>query len=118
MGQLIYGVAPAIAIDDWGLYHLQAVMNTKLRRDESFTFSWDDAPDVHAEDPRVQAGQHGAVWVSKSSSLYFNFDNTRERPLNVRWLQTLATVANSSTGLRLEPEPEMAHTTSEPQRQS
>ena len=42
MGQLIYGVAPAIQVDDWGLHHLEMVMLTRLRRGESFRFSWDD----------------------------------------------------------------------------
>jgi hypothetical protein len=105
MGHLIYGVAPAINIDDWALHHLQAVMLTKLRRDESFSFSWDDEPGVGGDDAISQPGRHGTVWVSKSSSLYFSFDHSRQDPLNGRWLAILAQAASSSHGLRLLPEP-------------
>lgn len=105
MGHLIYGVAPAIDIDDWGLRHLQAVMLTKLRRDESFSFSWDEEPGVGGDDALPVPGRHGTVWISKSSSLYFSFDRPRDKPLNGRWLALLAHEANSSQGLRLSPEP-------------
>jgi hypothetical protein len=44
MGKLIYGIAPAIEIEDRGLRHLQLAIMTKLRRDERFTFSWGDEP--------------------------------------------------------------------------
>jgi hypothetical protein len=106
LGYLIYGVAPAIAIDDWGLSHLEAVVITKLRRDESFAFSWDNEPDVEGDVAVDKPGRHGTIWVSKSSSLYFSFDAARDRPLNNRWLAALADAANSRSGLRLLPEPE------------
>lgn len=106
MGQLIYGVAPAIKIDDWGLQHLQAVMLTKLRRDESFSFSWDNEPDVDG-DAVMPHGHHGTVWISKSTPLYFSYDLPRDRPLNQKWVSALATSASSSGGsFRLLPEPE------------
>jgi hypothetical protein len=35
MGKLIYGIAPAIEIEDRGLRHLQVAIMTKLRRDEN-----------------------------------------------------------------------------------
>lgn len=106
MGHLIYGVAPAIRIDDWALEHLRVVIATKLRRDESFSFNWDDEPDVDGDDARPEPGVHGAVWISRSSSLYFRFDAPLDRPLNRRWLAVLAESAGSSDGLRLIPEPE------------
>lgn len=105
MGQLIYGVAPAIEIDDWALRHLQAVMITRLRRNESFGFSWEGEPSA-GPDTRVQeSGRHGSVWVSQASSLYFSYDGPQERPLNSAWLQILSAAANSNTGLRVLPEP-------------
>ncbi len=106
MGYLIYGVAPAIEIDDWGLQHLQAVIITKIRRDESFSFSWDDEPDVAGDETSPGPGTHGTVWISKSSSLYFSFNGPRDRPLNKKWLAQLAHAAGGTTGLRLLPEPE------------
>jgi len=105
MGHLIYGVAPAIAIDDWALEHLRFVIVTKLRRDESFSFNWENEPDVHGDDAREAPGIYGTVWISKGSSLYFSFDKPRARDLNRAWLDALAASANSSSGLRLVPEP-------------
>jgi hypothetical protein len=106
MGHLIYGIAPAIDIDDRTLRHLQAVIVTKLRRDESFVFHWGDENAVHGDDalegPR---GQYGSVWISKGASLYFSFDTAPDGPLNPIWLQQLADVANSTGGLRALPEP-------------
>lgn len=105
MGQLIYGVAPAIAIDDWALEHLRFVIVTKLRRDESFSFNWENEPDVDGDVSRASPGIFGTVWISKSSSLYFSFDKPRAHELNRNWLDALAQAANSSSGLRLVPEP-------------
>jgi len=106
MGHLIYGVAPAIQIDDWGLMHLQAVVITKIRRNESFSFSWDNEPDVDGDDAIAKPGRHGSIWISKSSSLYFSFDGPRDRPLNRAWLEALSQLASGTSGLRLIPEPE------------
>lgn len=108
MGHLIYGVAPAIAIDDWALEHLRFVIVTKLRRDESFSFNWENEPDVDGDVTRASPGVYGTVWISKSSSLYFSFDKPRAHDLNRHWLDALARAANSSSGLRLVPEPTSA----------
>lgn len=105
MGHLIYGMAPAIRIDDRGLEHLRAVILTKLRRNESFGFNWDNEPDVHGDDALATPGLHGTVWISSSSSLYFSFDERSDQPLNRRWLSQLADLANGTGGLRLIPEP-------------
>lgn len=105
MGYLIYGVAPAIKIDDWALSHLQTVMTTKLRRNECFAFSWGDQPEVHGDADAPASEEHGTVWISQSSSLYFNFDKPRARDLNARWLHELSESANSNSGLRITPEP-------------
>jgi hypothetical protein len=105
MGHLIYGVAPAIAIDDWALEHLRFVIVTKLRRDESFSFNWENEPAVDGDVTRDEPGIYGTVWISKSSSLYFSFDKPRAHELNKSWLDLLAAAANSSSGLRLLPEP-------------
>jgi hypothetical protein len=104
MGQLFYGVSPAIRIDDWALRHLQTVILTKLRRDESFSFSWDGEAGIEGDagDPGAAPG---TIWVSRASSLYFQFDGDRSGPLNKRWLVALAEAANGSGGLRLLPEP-------------
>ncbi|SMQ74980.1 hypothetical protein [Agreia sp. VKM Ac-1783] len=44
MGKLIYGDAEIeIEFDDRALTHVQLVLGSKLRRGESFFFSWKDA---------------------------------------------------------------------------
>lgn len=106
MGHLIYGVAPAINIDDWALQHLRMVIVTKLRRDESFMFTWGSEPDTHGDDGTERAeGQHGSVWISRASSLYFSFTAPPAQALNRQWLTALNEAANSASGLRLVPEP-------------
>ncbi len=105
MGHLIYGVAPAINIEDRTLHHLRAVIVTKLRRDESFVFTWDDEPTTTGDDSSTEGGQYGSVWISKASSLYFKFDAPLGGALNAEWLQLLADSAQSVTGLRPLPEP-------------
>jgi len=106
MGHLIYGVAPAIRIEDRALAHLRTVIVTKLRRNESFSFTWENEPDVDGDDALPVPGLHGTVWISKSSSLYFSFDGDADIAINRKWLELLAASANSAGGLRLVPEPE------------
>ena len=105
MGHLIYGVAPAIEIDDWGLRHLQAVMIARLRRNETFSFSWEGAPTDGPLEETDDSSGYGTVWVSQASSLYFSYEGPPPRQLNGAWLQTLSAAANSNAGLRLIPEP-------------
>jgi hypothetical protein len=105
MGSLIYEVAPALEINDRALRHLQVVMVAKLRRQEGFTFSWDDEPDIGGDRLAKGSGYHGAVWVSYSSSLYFSYDSPQAGPLNRRWLDVLGQAAASAEGLRMFPEP-------------
>lgn len=105
MGHLIYGLAPAVAIDDRALQHLRAVMVTKMRRDESFSFTWNNETNVHGDDALDKPGLYGTIWVSKSSSLYFSFDQAPSASLNRAWLEALAESASSTVGLRLVPEP-------------
>jgi hypothetical protein len=106
MGLMIYAVAPAIEIDDRALKHVQAVIISKLRRGESFAFSWDAEPDVGEDVAGPGSGKHGSVWISPSSLLYFSYEGSRNMPLNPAWLTLLSREANSNSGLRVVPEPE------------
>jgi hypothetical protein len=105
MGSLIYGVAPAIEISDRALRHLQVVIVAKLRRQESFQFSWDGEPDVPGDESAPHNGRHGSVWISQGSSLYFSFDASLTEPLNREWIELLTRAASSPGGLRVLPEP-------------
>ncbi len=105
MGALIYGVAPAIEITDRALRHLQVVIVAKLRRQESFQFSWDGEPDVGGDEAAPHNGRHGSVWISHGSSLYFSFESPSGGPLNRDWIEELTRAASSPGGLRVLPEP-------------
>jgi hypothetical protein len=104
VGSLIYGVAPAITIEDRVLRHLQTVINQKLRRGESFPFNWDQEPGVGADEER--GAEHGSVWISPGSQLYFKFDGPRhDIPLNPVWLEQLMRSTYGADGLSVTPEP-------------
>ena len=105
MGQLIYGVAPAVEVEDRALRHVEAVIISKLRRNESFSFHWDGEPDVGEDVATPNRGRHGSIWVSKSSSLYFSYDSAGGEPLNRAWIDLLLRSALSPAGLRVLPEP-------------
>lgn len=105
MGQMIYGNAPAIEVNDLALRHVQAVVIAKLRRNESFSFSWDNEPDVGEDLALAKPGHHGSVWISKSSLLYFSYDDGQAGPLDPAWLDALMRSASSPGGMRVLPQP-------------
>ena len=96
MGRLTIG-RDVIKLDDRVLAHLEAVIVTKLRRQEPFVFTW--PIDVSLGSGRV------AKWVSASTSWDIRFDNRQSEPLNQAWLKQLMSTANSPGGLKLVPEP-------------
>jgi hypothetical protein len=98
MGRLIYDHTTAIEFDDRVLSHLQVVIGTKLRRSESFYFSWND--DVSMGDGR------NVIWLQASMPLRFRYDGSRRPVLNRAWIEVLMASANSTEGLRVLPEPE------------
>ena len=98
MGKFIYG-APSISveIEDRILAHLKVVIVAKLRRGESFTFSWNRA---------LGSGSgHSSVWLNSSVPLEFDFSGSKAPALNKAWLEELVQVANTPAGLRIVPEP-------------
>ncbi|QIS38471.1 DUF7882 family protein [Clavibacter capsici] len=97
MGQLIYDTATHIDIDDRPLAHLQVVIFTKLRRKESFPFSW-------VED-RADGSGRSSIWLAPELSLRFRFSGNRKPALNPRWVELLVATANTSAGLHLVHEP-------------
>ena len=104
MGSLIYGVAPAVAIEDRVLRHLQIVILQKLRRGEAFSFNWDQEPGVDGDEARD--AEHGSVWISPGSQLYFRYDGPRQDiALNRVWLEELMQATYRPDGLAALPEP-------------
>lgn len=98
MGKFIYGT-PSISVDfdDRVLAHLKVVILSKVRRGESFSFSWEYT---------VAAGSgHSSIWIHPAIPLQFDFDGGREPRLNRAWVEELVRLSNSPAGLRVTPEP-------------
>jgi hypothetical protein len=95
MGSLHYGTPPAtFEIDDRTLAHVELVVLAKLRRNESFAFSFDGAK-----------GGRETIWVNPSATLRFEFGQIVTE-ISREWLDELMDSANTTTGLKLVPEPE------------
>lgn len=98
MGKFIYGT-PSISVDfdDRVLAHLKAVIMSKVRRGESFMFSW--------EYTRESGSGHSSIWINPAIPLQFDYFGGREPRLNRAWIDQLVRLANSPAGLRVVPEP-------------
>lgn len=96
MGKLTYDGTLVVDFDDRTLAHLQIVISAKLRRGESFTFSWRD--DAAIGDGRT------TIWLHPAVSLVFKFLGGRQPEINRTWLGELSNAANSPAGLMVTPE--------------
>lgn len=95
MGSLHYGSPPAtFELDDRALAHVELVVLAKLRRNESFALTIDQ--------PK---GGRSTVWVNAASTLRFEFGGGTHE-INREWLDLLIDSANTTTGMRVVPEPE------------
>jgi len=100
MGYLLYGLpAESIEIEDRTLAHIKIVMLAKLRRDESFAFSF--------EYDLSNGSGRSTVWVHPTIPMQFKFLGSRQAVINRAWLEALIVSANSVDGLRILPEPEV-----------
>jgi hypothetical protein len=98
VGTLFYGDARfPIPVDDRALAHLKVVIVNKLRRGESFTFSWVKS--------RSEGHGRSTVWLSPQLALHFEFEGSKAPTLNRRWLEELSLIASSGTGLVILDEP-------------
>lgn len=95
MGTLHYGSPPAsFQIDDRTLAHVELVIMAKLRRRENLSFAIIDE----------KTSLRQALWISPVTLLRFEYDAPMPE-INRLWLQELVDTANSSSGLRIVPEP-------------
>jgi hypothetical protein len=97
VGKFIYGVEGfEVELDDRTLAHVKIAMFSKLRRNESFSFSW-----------RVESaggsGEH-SIWISPASTIHFHFFGDRPVALNRAWIKQMVGAANDGD-LRLMSEP-------------
>lgn len=98
MGKILYGDSGIeVIFDDRAMAHLQLVIGAKLRRGESFFFSWKD--DVSVGDGR------SSIWLSSAIPLYFRYSGSKPVSINREWLEVLTLSANSTVGLQFSAEP-------------
>jgi hypothetical protein len=104
MGKILYGEAGTeLVFDDRDMAHLQLVIGAKLRRRESFFFSW-------KEDPSVGEGR-SSIWIDAAIPLYFKYYGSKSPSINREWLELLTLSANSAQGLQFMNEPAAGATT-------
>lgn len=97
MGMLYYGgSADPISVEDRALAHLKVVIATKLRRNESFTLSW--------QHPQGGSPGRSTIWLHPSVPLRFVFDEPTPPALSTEWITAMANSANSTGGITLVPE--------------
>ncbi|MCU1404428.1 MAG: ATP-dependent ligase [Glaciihabitans sp.] len=97
MGTLSYSAAVTVDFDDRVLAHLQVVIGAKLRRNESFYFSWKD-------DGRDDGGRT-TIWLHPTMPLVYRYSQAQMPLLNREWLEVLSVSANTASGLQLVAEP-------------
>lgn len=97
MGRFTYQSGARVDLEDRVLSHLQVVISNKLRRGESFVFTWRD-------DPSTGDGRT-SVWLNPSVAIAFKYSGSRSASLNRAWIEALAVTANGPSGLYIVPEP-------------
>lgn len=93
MGYLHYG-DQKFQFEDRVLTHLRTVIAGKLVLQECFMFTW-----------RREEQQH-SIWFHPTNMLHFEFDAAVTQPINRKWVEALAALANSPAGLKLIAEPQ------------
>jgi len=96
VGKLLYGQTIEAVFDDRVLAHLQLVISLKLRRDESFFFSWRDEQGV--------GDGRSAIWLDPGIPLVFRYTSGAMPKINREWLEILTVSSNSAQGLQLTEE--------------
>jgi hypothetical protein len=95
MGTLFYGAARIpIRIDDRILAHLKLVVTSKLRRNEPFLVSWNDAADV--------GGGRSSIWLHPACDLHYKFDGGTPAAIDQELIEHLSVAANAARGIEID----------------
>ena len=95
VGTLFYdGVA--IEMNERTLAHVKIAIVQKMRRAESFTFSW-----VHSDG---QATGRSTIWIHPAIPIRFEFRNPVQPELNTRWIESILRSASTTGGILLTEE--------------
>ena len=97
VGRFTYDAIVKIDFEDRLLAHLQLVIGAKMRRGESFHFTWKD--DTSIGDGRT------TVWIHPRVSIVYKFYGSRKPTINRAWVDALLYTANTPVGLYIVPEP-------------
>ena len=92
MGTLTYNGTLTVDFDDRLLVHLQVVIAAKLRRDESFMFSWSKPDDV---------GGHTSIWIDTRIPISFDYVQSAMPGINRRWIEELMATTYRTAGLQI-----------------
>lgn len=96
MGTIVYDREQLdLHVDDRLLAHLQIVIINKLRKGDSFLFSWRES----------QGEGRSTAWLSPQIGLRFRFAGSRSPDINLAWLRLLYDAADSGRGLYVIAEP-------------
>ena len=87
-----------IVFDDRVLVHLQIVIGAKLRRHESFFFSW--------KDESAAGSGRSSIWLDSAIPLYFRYFGGRTPEINREWISILMESSHTSAGMQLLKEPD------------
>lgn len=98
VGLFIYRDDTKFEVEDRVLAHLELVITTKLRRDESFAFTWQ-------EDVATGSGRR-KVWLHPAIPLVYRFYGNRPPSINRAWIEALMQSADTTAGLVILPEPQ------------
>ena len=102
MGKFVYGTPTwSVEFEDRALAHLRIVMLAKLRRSESFSFSW--------KYETVHGSGRSSFWIHPAIPLQFEFFGGREAVLNRAWIDALMETANSPERARAHPGTRTSH---------
>ncbi len=102
MGYLYYGAGnEPIEMPDRLLAHVKVVIATKLRRNESFTLTW--------QHPAGSPAGRSTIWLQPAIELRFVFGSAEAEKLDPELLQRFANAASSSAGLVLDLDEHAAH---------
>lgn len=108
MGTLTYGSTFTADFDDRVLAHLQIVIGAKLRRNESFYFSWND----HSRGGEGRT----TIWLHPTVPIIYKYFGSRMPTINRHWIESLTMSANTPGGLQLMEEPQELHSAGESER--
>jgi hypothetical protein len=85
MEELTYGSTLTADFSDRVLAHIQVLVGAKLRRGESFYFTWRDDP---------PGGGRSTIWSNPGIPIAYKFFGARTPSLNREWIETLMFTVN------------------------